>query len=63
LGKLKQKNLSKINTSPAGSAGEKLYFNISPIQAVGLGGSRFWCVLIDEFTKMKWSFFLKWKLD
>ena len=63
LGKSKQKNLSKINTSPAGSAGERLYLDISPIQAVGLGGSRFWCLLIDEFTKMKWSFFLKRKSD
>jgi hypothetical protein len=63
LGKSKQKTLSKANTSPAESAGERLYLDISSIQATGLGGSKFWCLLVDELTKMKWSFFLKKKSD
>ena len=63
LAKSKQKSLKKINSSPVEKSGERIYLDISSIQAVGLGGSRFWCLLVDEFTKMKWSFFLRRKSD
>ena len=63
LAKSKQKVLVKLNTSPVEKSGGRIYLDISSIQAVGLGGSRFWCLLVDEFTKMKWSFFLKRKSD
>jgi hypothetical protein len=62
LGKAKQKNASKINTNPAPEKGGRLYLDISSINTTGLGGSKFWCLVFDEISKMKWSFFLKSKL-
>jgi hypothetical protein len=44
--------LKKINSSPVEKPGERIYMNISSIQAAGFGGSRF-CFLVDESTKMK----------
>jgi hypothetical protein len=43
--------------------GEHMYMDISSIQGIGLGGSRFWCLLGDKLTKMKWTTFLKIKPD
>ena len=63
MAKSKQKAIKKINTSPVEKPGERIYMDISSIQAVGLGGSRFWCLLVDESTKMKWSIFIKRKSD
>ena len=53
----------KINFSPAEKLGGQIYLDISSIQAVGIGGSKFWCLLVDKFTNVKWSFFLKRKFD
>jgi hypothetical protein len=63
VAKSKQKATKKINSSPVEKPGECIYMDISFIQAVGLGGSKFWCLLVDESTKMKWSIFLKRKSD
>ena len=48
---------------PSDIPGEWLYMDISSIKAISIGGSKFWCLLVDEATKMKWSFFLKEKSD
>jgi hypothetical protein len=61
--KSKQKLIQKINSSPVQKLEECVSIYISSIQAVGLGSSRFWCLLVDESTKMKWSIFLKSKSD
>jgi hypothetical protein len=43
----------KINSLPVEKLGEHICKNISSIQAVGLGGSRFWCLLVNEPAKIK----------
>ena len=63
MAKSKQKNTSKVTTTPAEEPGDRLFVDISSIQHAGLGGSKYWCLLIDEASKMKWSFFLKKKSD
>jgi hypothetical protein len=63
IAKSKQKNLSKSNTSPVLHPGERLYLDISSIKSTAMGGIKFWCLVVDEVSKMKWSFFLKEKSD
>ena len=41
----------------------RLHLDISSINSTGLGGSKYWCLVVDAQTKMKWSFFLKEKSD
>ena len=43
--------------------GEMLMFDISSIATMGLGGSRYWCLIVDAHPKMKFSFFIKAKSD
>ena len=57
----KQKNVGKIAKMPSNIPGERFYMDISSVKAVSTGGSQFWCLVVDEATKMKWSFFLKEK--
>ena len=59
--KAKQKNVTKITRHPTNIPGERLYLDLSSVQTASIGGSRFWCLVVDEATKMKWSFFLKEK--
>jgi len=59
MGKAKQKNLPKVSEGGSNIAGERLYIDISSIKEKSLGGSKFWLLVVDEATHMKWSFFLK----
>ena len=63
IAKSKQKKLSKTNTSPVMYPGEQLYLDTSSIKSTAIDGIKFWCLLVDEVSKMKWSFFLKKKSD
>ena len=40
-----------------------LLLDLSSIHQEINGGTKFWCMIQDEATKMKWSFFLKSKSD
>jgi gag-polypeptide of LTR copia-type len=62
LAKARQKNVDKegiVSTSP----GERFYLDISSTTALSFGGAQFWLLVIDHFTDMCWSFFLKAKSD
>ena len=37
--------------------------DISSVQHRSIGGTKFWCLVIDDYTNMKWSFFLKTKSE
>jgi transposase InsO family protein len=63
LSKARQKNVNKVATTKAGRAAERLCLDISTFKYPSLGGNRHWLLIIDEFTAMKWSFFLKNKAD
>lgn len=59
LAKIKRKKISKKNLSHlATRKGERLWFDISSVNTHSQGGNKFWLLIIDEFTKMKWSFFM-----
>ena len=40
-----------------------MYIDISSIKKRSYGGSKFWVLIVDDFTKMKWSIFLKNKSE
>jgi len=63
ISKAKQKNVPKGSESKSTIAGERLFIDISSIKAMSAGGSKFWLLVVDEATDMKWSFFLKAKSD
>jgi len=61
-GKARRLNLNKESKNKSKKAGERLMIDISSIknsnkQQVG----RYWLLIVDEATDMKWSFFLKKK--
>jgi hypothetical protein len=58
-----QKTLSKTNTTPVMYPGEQLYLDTSSIKSTAIDGIKFWCLLVHEVSKMKWSFFLKKKSE
>ena len=62
LAKIRQQNLNKEAT-PSSKKGERLYIDISSIKKRSYGGSKFWVLIVDDFTKMKWSLFLKNKSE
>ena len=61
MGKARQKNVPKLNEHGSKIPGERLYIDISSIKARSLSGSKFWLLVVDEATHMKWSFLLKSK--
>lgn len=63
IAKGKQKNVSKESTSTTQGPGEKLYIDVSSVSAVSIGGSKFMAMIVDDYSKMKWSMFLKKKSD
>ena len=52
LAKICQRNLYKEDT-PSSKKGERLYIDISSIKKRSYGGSKFWVLIVDDFTKMK----------
>jgi hypothetical protein len=41
--------------------GERLYIDISSVRASSFGGYKFWVLIVDDFTDMCWSIFVKAK--
>ena len=60
LAKIRQQNLIK-SSEPTKEKGEQLYMDISSVPHRSIGGTKFWCLVVDNYTNMKWSFFLKTK--
>jgi Reverse transcriptase (RNA-dependent DNA polymerase) len=58
VAKARQKNLNKFVLSKTNVSAERLYMDISSIRMKSVGGSKFWVLLVDEATDVKWSFFL-----
>jgi len=61
LAKARQKNIPKLNPNRSSIPGERLYLDISGIKAKSMGGNKYWVLIVDDATGMKWSFFLKLK--
>jgi hypothetical protein len=62
LAKARQKNVEKVGT-PSTYPAQRFYLDISSTKVASFGGSKFWLLVIDHFTDMCWSFFLKAKSD
>ena len=64
VAKLKSKKISKLYISNlATKKGERMMFDIASVKVSSQGGNNYWLLVLDEFTKMKWSFFLKKKSE
>jgi gag-polypeptide of LTR copia-type/Zinc knuckle len=60
IAKAKQKNVHKVaqrhdDVFPV----TRLYLDISSVRTESLGNNKFWLLIVDDATDMKWSFFLK----
>ena len=60
-GKACQKNLKKFAITPITKKGQLMASDISSIATEGLGGQKYWLLVMDQYKSMKWSFFLKTK--
>ena len=59
VAKVKQKNVVKVRKDKgAEKPGERLYIDISSVSKKSAGGKKFWALIVDDATRMKWSRFL-----
>lgn len=63
LAKSRQKNVPKESVVVSTKPGERFYMDISSTKARSFGGSKYWLLVIDHFSDMCWSFFIKEKSD
>ena len=61
VAKARQKNLNKDWKGGSQSPGERLYLDISSVRDASYGGSKFWVLIVDDYTDYCWSIFLKTK--
>ena len=63
IAKARRKRLNKVTNRELTGPGDLLCSDISPVKTPSYGGSKFWLLIMDCYTKMKWSYFLKHKSD
>jgi hypothetical protein len=65
IAKAKQKNVKKTGSKDEQivKAGELFGSDITSSKSTSYGGNKFWVLVVDYATKMKWSFFIKKKSD
>jgi predicted secreted protein len=63
IAKARQKNVNKEWKGGSQIPGERVYLDISSIKDVGYGGSKFWVLIVDDYTNYCWSIFLKNKSE
>jgi hypothetical protein len=63
LGKARKKNLKSNSMNKSTKAGERFGFDISYIKNDSFGGSKYWLLIVDEFSSMVWSYFLRRKTE
>ena len=61
IGKARQKNLNRNSRRKSVRPGQVFASDISSVTTEAIGGRRYWLLVIDQYTSMKWSFFLKSK--
>ena len=62
--KARQKNLGKKKTNGSeNSPGRFLWMDVSSVKETSYGGSKFWCLILDDATNYSWSYFMKEKSD
>jgi hypothetical protein len=63
LAKVRQKNLNQDWKGGSQTPGERVYLDISSIRDKSYGGSRFWVLIVDDYTDYCLIIFLKTKGD
>jgi hypothetical protein len=58
LVKIKQKPVPKTTSSRGNSPGFRLFVDISSMLDMRYGGSRYWVLIVDDFFRYHWSYFL-----
>jgi hypothetical protein len=61
--KARQKNINKDWKGSSITPGERLYADISSIKGESYGGSKFWALVVDDYSGYCWSYFMKRKSD
>jgi hypothetical protein len=61
IGKARQKNIKKEWKGRNSIHGERLYVDISSIKGISFGGSKFWALIIHDFSCYCWSHFFEEK--
>ncbi len=62
-GKGKQKPVKKFTRSRSNVPFERIFVDTSELPSKSLGGSRFWIMVVDDATGLKWSYFVKSKAE
>ena len=63
VAKARQKNINKDWKGGSITPGERLYVDISSIKGESYGGSKFWALVVDDYSGYCWSYFLNHKND
>jgi hypothetical protein len=63
VAKARQKNINKDWKGGSITPGERLYADISSIKGESYGGSKFWALVVNDYSGYCWSYFLKHKSD
>ena len=53
--------MSKAPRAFSSKPGERLYLDISSVDATSGGGNRYWAIVVDDYSRFKRSFFLRTK--
>jgi hypothetical protein len=59
VGKTRHESFNKELKRGSLICGERLYVDISKIKGTSFGGSKFWLLVIDDFSSHCWSYLLK----
>ena len=59
IGKMRQKNVPKGPKEKSTKPGYRMYIDLTSSKYTSAGGSKYWCLAVDEATHMKFSMFLK----
>ena len=61
--KSKQKKVAKWTQTKASKPGERLFIDISSMKERSLGGSKFWALIVDDYSDYMWGRFFNKKSD
>ena len=59
IGKAKQKSVKKSTNTQSTHPGERLFVDISSVNATSAGGKKYWGMVVDDYSRFKWSVFLR----
>jgi hypothetical protein len=63
ISKIKQRNLAKATENKSEIPGERLFIDISSIKQRSFSGSKYWVLIVDNYSDMCWSIFIPHKSD